>query len=183
MYENESDDEAPEAVTFQHSKEVTKSQKRDELSLAKLQKRKKREMNKARDAALKEQKAAKKAKMDALRLPDDVLESIEDDADASDKEEAETTGPSHLLTSQTANRIAFDSGSEGEPDDDVDSGVSSVARGKISVREVHAVRSRAFQAATEFRNVKNGGWNSNIKRQSAKERQLLKEKVTVSRVR
>lgn len=64
--------------------------------------------------------AAKKAKMDALRLPDDVLESIEDDADASDKEEAETTGPSHLLTSQTANRIAFDSGSEGEPDDDVD---------------------------------------------------------------
>lgn len=56
MYENESDDEAPEAVTFQRSKEVTKSQKRDELSLAKLQKRKKREMNKARDAALKEQK-------------------------------------------------------------------------------------------------------------------------------
>ena len=61
--------------------------------------------------------AAKKAKLDALRLPDDVLESIEDEAEVSDSEEAGVTGPSHLLTNQSANRIEFDSGSD---DDDVD---------------------------------------------------------------
>ena len=46
------------------------------------------------------------------------------------------------------------------------SGVSSVITGKISVREVQAVKSRAFQAARDFKSIKNAGWNSNIKRQT-----------------
>ena len=46
-----------------------------------------------------------------------MLESIEDGTEVSDSEEAGLTGPSHLLTNQSANRIEFDSGSD--DDDDV----------------------------------------------------------------
>ena len=56
MYDSESDNEAPEDVTFQQAREASKSMKRDQMSGDKIQKLRKREMNKARAAALKEQK-------------------------------------------------------------------------------------------------------------------------------
>ena len=56
MYDSESDNEAPEDVTFQQAREASKSLERDQMSGDKIQKLRKREMNKARAAALKEQK-------------------------------------------------------------------------------------------------------------------------------
>lgn len=56
MYETDSDNDAPEDVTFQQAKEVSKSLKRNQVSNERVQKLKKREMNKAREDALKEQK-------------------------------------------------------------------------------------------------------------------------------
>ncbi|XP_067951233.1 coiled-coil domain-containing protein 43 homolog [Watersipora subatra] len=164
--------DAPEDVTFEKSKEASSKLKLNHTRLQQNIKEKRKAKNRQREELFTQQKRAKMSRLAAEPLPDDVIDALPDS-------DPEVVNSSPTNSFPVANHIEFSS----EDEEDVDSGINSTVTSKITVQETRAIKAKAFSSALTFKSVKESGAHENIKRQTARERQMLKEKKEIKRKR